>query len=59
MLLYDVLTLKKKAMMSRVTETRYDSDTDSEFDYLLDEHESSTNDEAEYIGESLCLTSYV
>ena len=46
-------------MMSRVTETRYDSDTDSEFDYLLDEHESSTNDEAEYIGESLCLTSYV
>ncbi|GMH96463.1 hypothetical protein TrST_g14213 [Triparma strigata] len=40
---------EEEAMMSRVTETRYDSDTDSEFDYLLDEHESSTNDEAEYI----------
>ena len=40
-------------MMSRVTETQYDSDTDSEFDYLLDEPDTSTNDEAEYIGEKL------
>ena len=40
--------------MSRVTETQYSSDTDSEFDYLLDEHESrpgTYQGEAEYIGE--------